>query len=504
MRNHSCRAALAAAFLLGCGAAHAQAQAPSPYAAPPAAAAYARPAPVMPPLRPGQAERLLRELEAAPSHGFAPDAFRTDEIGAVLASGDRARADENLIAATLRYARAMRGGRIDPRSVSSDWAVAPAPFDAASELTAALQQDRLDAWLASLPPPYHGYNALRTALGRYRQIAASGGWGRLPEGVTVQPGSSDPRMIALRARLTAEGYSVGSGAGAVYDPALVDAVKRFQRRRGMNPDGVLGPGTVRALNVSAAARAAQIEANLERWRWIPREMPVHRIEVNLPTAMLDYYREGRAHETMLVAVGDRKHHTPMMTSDIVAITFNPPWNVPTSIVVNEILPKLKTNPGYLASQGLKVVGRSESGIPYLQQAPGPRSALGKVKFESPNEFAVFLHDTPSRGGFSRADRLLSHGCVRLQKPLELATLLLEDHPEWSEERMQQAMDSGKTSRIGLEAPVPMYLLYWTAFVDTQGGVYFWDDIYGWDSRLLAALEQSPTLASADGVGGGPS
>ena len=449
-------------------------EAPAPAPAPP---------PPMPPLRPEQAARLLAVLEAAPSHG----------LPAVDTARLRGRAAEpELIARTLAHARALRGHRLNPTSVSSLWAVAPQPYDAARELQAALMADRLDAWVAALPPPYAGYRSLQGAYGRYRQVADAGGWPTLPStGVSIRPGVSDPRVPVLRKRLAAEGYVVGSGTGAMYDKELADAVRRFQSRRGLGADGVIGNGALAELNVSAARRADQIAANLERWRWIPRQLPNHRIEVNLPTAMLDYYRDGGIPSTMKVAVGALKHQTPMMTADITSIVLNPPWNVPSSIVKNEIAPRLARDPGYLKRQGLKVVGRYESGLPMLQQAAGPKSALGRVKFDSPNSFAVFLHDTPSRGGFSQTDRLLSHGCVRLEHPLELAGLVLEGAPDWPRERMQAAIDSGKTVRVSLPERLPMYLFYWTSFVDSEGKVYFWDDIYGWDKRLTAALEQAP-------------
>jgi murein L,D-transpeptidase YcbB/YkuD len=452
----------------------------------------------MPALRREQVERLLAELDGAPSHGFDEADFRTEDIRGLLQSGDP-RGQSELIAATIRYARAMRGQRIDPLSVSTNWSVKPAPFDAHNELATALQQNRLDAWLASLPPPYGGYQALRGALVRYREVAEAGGWGRVPEGPAIRPGGSDARVPALRRRLAAEGYVVGSGTGPVYDKALVDAVKRFQLRRGLGSDGIVAAGTLRELNVSAEKRVAQIEANLERWRWLPRRLPASRIEVNLPTAMLDLYRGSDIPSTMRVVVGSPKHNTPMMTAEVQAVTFNPPWNVPLSIVKNEIAPRLARDPGYLAREQLRVVGKYANGLPMLQQAAGPKSALGRVKFESPNEFAVFLHDTPSRGGFSRAERLLSHGCVRLERPLELAELLLEGDPEWPRSRMEQAIASGKTVRVALPEPIPMYLLYWTAFVDPQGGVNFREDIYDWDARLVAALDQSRSLAAAKDI-----
>jgi murein L,D-transpeptidase YcbB/YkuD len=503
LRTH---ALLAAALSLGLNAtASAQVAAPTPDPAlqpavvvPPAAAPTTAPPPpvAMPALRPAQIERLLVALEAAPTHGFAANAFATDGLRAVLASSDaeeRRRAESRLVADTLRYARAMRGHRIDPSSVSTIWAVKPAPYDGSRELAAALAEDRLDAWLASLPPPYAGYAALRRAYGTYRKVADEGGWPKLAAtGVSLRPGVSDPRVPTLRRRLQLEGYDVGSGSGAVYDAALADAVRRFQSRRGLGADGVVGNGALAELNISAAHRAAQMEANLERWRWIPRQLPTHRIEVNLPTAMLDYYRNGAIPSTMKVAVGARKHETPMMTADISSIVLNPPWNVPLSIVKNEIAPKLARDPGYLSRQGLKVVGKYGNGLPMLQQAPGPRSALGRVKFDSPNEFAIFLHDTPSRAGFSQADRLLSHGCIRLERPLELARLVLEGDPAWTPERMEQTVAAGKTVRVALPEAIPMYLFYWTSFVDGEGKVYFWDDIYGWDNRLVTALADTPT------------
>jgi murein L,D-transpeptidase YcbB/YkuD len=353
--------------------------------APEAPAPAPPPPPVMPALKPAQTARLIALLEAAPSHGLP--AVSLERLRTRLGSDDgaaRRTAEAELIRLTLEHARALRGHRINPTSVSSIWAVAPPPYDAARELAGALSGDRLDAWAAALPPPYAGYRALQGAYLRYRKVADEGGWPTLSAtGTSIRPGASDPRVPTLRKRLVAEGYAVGSGSGAMYDKDLVDAVRRFQSRRGLGSDGVIGNGALAELNVSAASRADQIAANLERWRWIPRQLPNHRIEVNLPTAMLDYYRDGGIPSTMKVAVGAVKHQTPMMTADISSIVLNPPWNVPSSIVKNEIGPRLKRDPGYLARQGLKVVGRYESGLPMLQQAPGPEVGLGPGQVRQP-------------------------------------------------------------------------------------------------------------------------
>lgn len=474
-------------------------------AVPPGAAAAARPAtpafaPVaIPALSAEDKARLLSALDSAAADGLDASAFSTRELRALLEASNpeqRRRGESQLVADVVRYARAQRGARVDPASVSQIWAVAPPPYDARRELAAAIKQDRVEAWLAALAPPYPGYQALRAAYGRYAKVAAEGGWPRIAAGAPLKPGASDARVPALRKRLALEGYAVGSATGKSYDAELADAVRRFQSRRGLRADGVVGPGATEALNVSAAARAQQIAANLERWRWLPRSLPDHRIEVNLVTAILDYYRDGTIPTSMRVVVGDLKHQTPMMTADIESIVLNPPWNVPASIVRNEIAPRLARDPGYLKREGLSVVGRHASGLPMLQQRPGPGSALGRVKFDSPNAFSVFLHDTPSRGGFSRADRLLSHGCVRLERPLDLARLVLADDPEWTPERMQATIDAGKTVRVSLAESLPMYLLYWSAYVDDKGGVYLWDDIYGWDGRLTTALNAAGAQLAA--------
>ncbi|OYW91119.1 MAG: hypothetical protein B7Z13_13365 [Caulobacterales bacterium 32-67-6] len=273
----------------------------------------------------------------------------------------------------------------------------------------------------------------------------------------------------------------------VFDTALQDVVRRYQRRRGLEPDGVVGPATLAALNVSAEARLAQIDANLERWRWLPRPLPATRIEADVGAARAALFVDDVRVLDMRIIVGAPATKTPIFASQIETVVFNPPWNVPASIANGEILPRAARDPGYLARNNFTYRnGR-------LQQQPGPTNSLGQVKFDMPSPFGVYLHDTPGRAAFARPVRTLSHGCMRLEKPRELATLLLASQG-WSREMVDQAIAEGQTQRVDLAARVPVLVTYSTAFVDGDG-LHLLPDPYGWDAQLTAAL-QSQVLAGS--------
>ncbi|HTI66295.1 MAG TPA: L,D-transpeptidase family protein [Caulobacteraceae bacterium] len=440
-----------------------------------AAIAAAPPAPALSMTLSAEQEALLRTtLERAPSHGLRPAA-------SVPAGG------EALLEAGVRYAQAVRAGRLQPLQFPPEWAQRPAPFDARSEFSRAVAENRLGTWLESLPPPSTFYAQLRQALARYRAIAADGGWDSVPSGKAPKPGAADPRAAALRARLAAEGDAVAEASESGFDEPLRQALARFQARHGLAATGELNARTVAELNVPAEARVAQIEANLERWRWAPRATPATRLEVNIAAQTLVYVRDGAVVATMRTVVGRPADRTPIFSDAVEAVVFNPPWNVPSTIAAKEILPKLKRDPGYLQRNRFVVQPGGGAVTQRLQQLPGPKSALGLVKFDLPNGFNVYLHDTPTKSAFALDERALSHGCIRLEKPLDLARLVLRGDPDWTADAIQAALDRGVTVRARLSRPVPVYVGYWTAFVGEDGAVNFRRDLYGWDAQLLRLI-----------------
>jgi murein L,D-transpeptidase YcbB/YkuD len=351
-------------------------------------------------LKPDQVELLVRTLKDAPLHGL--DAPPPEAL-----AGDQRR----LVGALLTYAKAVRSGRLSDAGFRKDWGLRPEPFNPAPEFVAAVQQDRLAAWLAGLPPPYIGYETLQKGLTAYRAIQDKGGWPSVPAGAPLKPGASDPRVPALRARLSVEDLAVKPGQGMVYDLALVEAVRRAQRRAGLEPDGVVGKGVLAALNTPVETRVGQIVANMERWRWLPRQLARDRIQVNIAAAVLTQFVDDKPAQSMRAVTGRPGDETPMLYSTIDSLVLNPPWNVPAGIAAKELLPK---GDAYLASNGFVRIPTGDGGS-RLQQKPGPTSALGRVKFDFENPYSVYLHDTPSQAKFESFSRLASHGCVRLQR-----------------------------------------------------------------------------------------
>ena len=402
---------------------------------------------------------------------------------------------DGLVRAALDHARAVHSGRLAESDFQRDWAMRPVAWDPLPGFRDAVARDRLAAWVRELPPPYAGYDALAAGLARYRAIAAAGGWSPVAAGPDLVFGATGPRVAALRARLAIEDPQV-AGTGNRFDAALLESLRRAQRRYGLNPTGTLGVQTVAALAVPVEARIRQIKANMERWRWLPPELERNRVQVNIAAAVLTLFDGDQPVMSMKAVTGRPGDETPMLTSSIHSIVLNPPWNVPAGIATRELWPKEKASPGYLARNGFRVIDNGD-GTKRLQQA-SERSALGKYKFDFANPFAVYLHDTPAQAGFARFDRLASHGCVRLEKPGELADRLLSGTPEWPAETVDATVAAGKTVRAKLADPVAVYLLYWTAFASQTGVVGFRDDPYRWDGTLaakIAARSAAATLAA---------
>jgi len=440
------------------------------------------------PLRADQSGVLYRILLGAGWHGLEVADYLTPQLDQLLASADpaaRRLGEAQLFEAAARYAHDLRRGRTPPSAFVDAWAIRPAAFDARAELTAAASADSLEPWFASLAPPHDGYRQLLPQLARYQQIVLHGGWKALDARKPLKPGGEAEGVPALRERLLAEGVVLDRPDNPrLYDEALTAAVAAFQARRGLAVDGVAGRATLLALNVPAEARLAAIRANLERWRWAPRTLPATRIEVNIAAAALQALEGGRLVLEMPTVVGRPADPTPMFADEIEAVVFNPPWNVPQGIAQREILPKAAKDPGYMAREGF--VWIQGGGGRRLQQKAGPTSALGRYKFDLPNRFNVYLHDTPNHTVFARPARALSHGCVRLHDPRALALWLL-GRQGWDGAAVDAAVEAGGTASVRLNAPTPVYLFYFTAFVDKDGALNFRDDIYGWDRSAMAAL-----------------
>lgn len=434
---------------------------------------------------------------AAPAGAFS-DLERRLIVQALQRTADGAGApttavdDATLQAMILRQARIETGQRLRPIDVDPLWALQPPVRDLAAEFAAARAEGRLEAWLRALAPADPRYAALLAARPRYVKLVAEGGWTALPPGPVLKAGDTHPSVPALRQRLAAEGYAAPAATPEeLFDAPLSAVVERFQTLHGLEIDGVVGPETRRALDITAAARLAQIDANLERYRWSPAVLPADRVEVDTGLAEATLFERGAPVLTMRVVVGDLKHKTPMFASRLEAVVVNPPWNVPSSIATAEILPKAARDKGYLARNGFRFVdGR-------LQQRPGPGNSLGRLKFDLPSPFGVYLHDTPGKSAFARRVRALSHGCMRLEKPRELAVALLGPQG-WTLPQIDAAIAQMTTRRIGLDKPVPLFVVHRTAFVDADG-LHLRPDLYGWDAALTRALAGRSYADAAPGA-----
>jgi len=431
---------------------------------------------------PEMGEAFEAALGAAGRDGLDPESFGLSALKSALSGSALTPVGRELLLSDrfLAYAEVIARGRISPSGIEDDWLLSQPAFDPAAVLGALAQSKDVGATLAALAPSAPEYDRLRQALEHYRAIAGAGGWQPIVTDQKIEPRQKGKIIEALRARLAAEGdLDRADARGNVFDPAAVAAMKHFQARHGLDPDGRVGAGTLAALNVSAADRVEQIKLTLERWREMPRSFPATRVVVNAAAAELTLYRDGEAALTSRVVVGDIDHPTPVLSARIVATLFNPPWNVPASITKKEIAPKLKRDPGYLdRNHYVRVAG-------HLQQTPGPWNALGGVKFELPNPLDVYLHDTPAKPLFAKPMRAASHGCVRVQEARPLASILLGEN--WPADAVEQAIATGETKRVYLKTVVPVYLLYLTAFADDDGTVEFRDDIYARDQALAAAL-----------------
>jgi len=447
-------------------------------------------------LRPTVVE-LLAGLSAAEDDGLRAEDYHLAAIKVLTAAlpvqPDAARlADLDLLLsdAFLRFSADLRHGKVNPSAIYGDCSFGQDTADLAAILEQAIQTGRVRNTLSGLAPPHPEYELLREALRRYRGIARAGEAAPVAAGPTLRIGQRGERVAALRARL---GAAAAADAAEplqewenpdLFDAALAEAVRSFQDRHGLEPDGVAGPATVAELNQRAEDHIRQIEVNLERWRWLPHDLGPRHVLVDIGAFRLDAVEASRPALQMRVIVGKPYTHTPMFSSAIHAVLFNPSWYVPRSIAVKEILPKASRDPSYLRRERYEILPGGR-----LRQKPGPQNSLGRIKFVFPNRFGVYLHDTPARTLFGRTLRAFSHGCIRLEKPLDLAVWALRGDPRWSPEAVRAAIDAGRERTVALPQAIPVHVAYWTARVDPDGTLRLGRDVYQRDPQLARLLQK---------------
>lgn len=467
---------------------------------------------------PAQLSVLISQLESVYEDGLEPEdyhvtllrAFR-DEYGANRVLPVNAQADLELIAtdAAILALYHLYGGKVDPVSISSQWNFQARPIHSESALqllSRTLANGGIAEAFDRVRPEHVWYKEGRRRLADYRKIAAAGGWPTLPDGPVIKPGDSDPRLPVLRERLLATGDlpTPFGGTGDEFDADTAAAVAKFQDRHGLTVDGIVGPATRAALNVSIEDRIDQIRVNLERGRWVLHELHGDFVLVDVAGFAVSYFRNNQPIWRSRAVVGRPYRKTPIFKAEIDHVVFNPTWTIPPGILAKDKLPVIRRDPGYLARNNIRVIDRNggrvdpysvdwkkytAGNIPYqLVQAPGPSNALGLVKIMFPNPYLVYLHDSPAKSLFERDQRAFSSGCIRVQKAFELTELVLGDPDRWNRQTMDRVIAGKRTQTVRLTKKIPVLILYWTAEPRPDGQVGFREDIYERDAAVLAALD----------------
>jgi L,D-transpeptidase YcbB len=331
------------------------------------------------------------------------------------------------------------------------------------------------------------YTLLKQALQKYDSIAQKGGWQPISApGKIIKKGTKAPVVSSIKKRLQLSGDMSGSDTTQVYNDSLEIAVKKFQQQHGQNPDGAISDSLIAIMNIPVEERMKQILVNMNRLVWMPTQQSERLIEVNVPDFMLNIYEGNRKAFNSKVIVGKEGTNSIMFNGNLNEIVFNPYWNIPASIVQNEIMPAMKKDPNYLKRHNMEIVKQNDS-VPAIRQLPGPQNALGKVKFLFPNTYEIYLHDSPQKELFEQKNRALSHGCIRVADAQKLAEYLLKNNPGWTPEKVRQAINSGKEQSVALKEPVPVSITYLTAWVDENGEINFRNDIYGHDARTASKM-----------------
>lgn len=464
-----------------------------------------------------EAETLLEALRNAGAHGLCSSDYLLAELEGLslvhtdyaphlpLGADGRAVLDLFLSQAFLTYATHMVEGQVDPALAHVDWSARRRKADLVKLLEYAIANQRLPQVLEDLAPPHAGYRQLVAGLDDYQRIAAVGGWPAIPSGPTIRPGDLDARIPLLRELLAQTGdLQVATESTDIYDSATVEALRRFQSRHGLVNDGAVGAKTLEALNVPVEERIHQIELNLERWRWMPKSFGERHIIVNVADFSLEIVEDDQPVMRMPVVVGTQYRKTPVFSARMTYLEFAPYWTVPPTILREDKLPLIKRNPAYLEEKHYRLVAYTDTNkimdprqidwksvtaanFPgLLRMEPGPWNPLGRVKFMFPNPFNVYLHDTNEAYLFDKSVRSFSSGCIRVERPRELAGYLLQKTPD--DQQLGELWQATAPVRVPI-TPLPVHLQYWTAWVDQEGQLHFRPDVYFRDVDLDTALTE---------------
>jgi murein L,D-transpeptidase YcbB/YkuD len=465
---------------------------------------------------PQNVKDLLDDIGSIADDGLDPEDYHLSQLLVLKLRLDGVESpDPSLLAdydilltdSLVRLCYHIQFGKVDPESLDPAWNMSRRVRNAnpVGAIEKRLRTATLAKGLRNIRPEIEYYHQLKAVLKKYRAIQDAGGWQTVPEGPTLKPGMTDRRIALLRKRLAVtDDFQGAAGDSDNYGEDLKAAVMQFQARHRLKPDGAVGKNTYASLNVTVKQKIDKIRVNLERARWVFHELPEDYVLVDI-AGFRAYDIEGITPTwTSKVQVGKPFRKTPVFKSKIKYIVFNPTWTVPPTILQKDILPKIKKDPAYLSKKKISVIDRKgrtvdpnsvdwsqyTKNVPYtLRQEPGPHNALGRIKFIFPNKHFIYLHDTPSRSLYGRQDRAFSSGCIRVEKNIELAEILLKDPAKWNRERIQELIDTNKTQRVNLPKPKPVILLYVTIWTDEHDDIIFIKDVYDRDQEVLDGLNE---------------
>ncbi|HEF4758164.1 TPA: L,D-transpeptidase family protein [Pseudomonas putida] len=465
--------------------------------------------------------QLLKGLNETEIDGLNPADYRVGELAetqlAMQATAptpaQSAAFDIGLTRTYITALLQLRRGKVDPSRLDFHWNFDPEGVDPREDVNsffAALDDHDVARAFAQAPPQEVVYRSMREALAQLRQVRDAGGWPKVPGGQSLKPGMDGAAVAQLRARLMAGGYlEPHKGKRNDYDDKVIAAVKKYQAEQYLGTDGVAGAATLAALNVPVEARIDQVRVNMERARWLLYKLKGTFVVVDIAGYKVALYRDGQPIWRSRVQVGKPFRSTPVFQSEITYVTFNPTWTVPPTILVKDMLPKIQQNPDYLAANRIRALDRQGNvldpstidwynarGIT-LRQDAGPTNSLGQVVIRFPNDYAIYLHDTPHRELFAKSVRATSSGCIRVENPLQLVELLFNDPTRWNSEGIQKQLANGRTENIRLPVKVPVLLAYWTVDLSKEGRVTFKPDVYGYDDPVLRQLNQPTKLPALE-------